>query len=74
MDISEILIWAGAALTIAGLTALIWCIVTVIRARRKGLADDAMRKKLRGVLAVNMAALMVSIFGLMAVILGIILR
>lgn len=73
MDIFDILIWAGAALTLAGLAALIWCILTVLRARRAGLPDDAMRARMRSVLAVNMSALALSTIGLMMVVVGIFL-
>lgn len=73
MDKFDILIWAGAALTMAGLAALVWCILTVTRARKTGMADEELRRKMRGVLAVNMAALAVSALGLMAVVTGILL-
>lgn len=73
MNVFEILIWAGAAITLAGLAALVWCIVTVARARRAGLDDEALRLKMRGVLVVNMAALAASTLGLMAVVVGIFL-
>ncbi|RJL18569.1 hypothetical protein [Paracoccus siganidrum] len=73
MSVFEILIWAGAAITLAGLAALVWCIVTVARARRAGLDDEALRLKMRGVLAVNMGALAASMLGLMAVVVGILL-
>lgn len=73
MSVFEILIWAGAAITLAGLAALVWCIVTVARARRAGLDDEALRQKMRGVLAVNMGALAASMLGLMAVVVGIFL-
>lgn len=74
MTIFEILIWGGAGLTLLGLAALIWCIITVSRARRAGLDDEALRAKMRGVLAVNMGALAASMLGLMAVVMGIMLN
>jgi hypothetical protein len=73
MNVFEIVIWAGAALTLAGLAALIWCILTVARARRAGLDDQALRIKMRGVIAVNMGALAASTIGLMLVVVGILL-
>lgn len=73
MDIFEVVVWAGAALTLAGLAALIWCIVTVARARRAGLDDEALRARMKSVLAVNMGALAASTLGLMMVVLGIFL-
>lgn len=73
MGLYDWIIWTGAALTLIGLGALIWCIWTVSRARRDGLDDTALRERMRGVLAVNMAALAASTIGLMMVVIGIIL-
>ncbi len=73
MTIFNLLIWSGAVLTLIGVGLLIWCILTVARARRAGLDDTALRERMRGVLAVNMAALGASMIGLMMVILGIVL-
>ncbi|MGA0615983.1 hypothetical protein [Paracoccus sp. KR1-242] len=70
MTIWDGLIWGGTVLTVAGLAALCWCILTAARARKLG-NDDAMRSVMRKVVAVNMAALAASVFGLMFVILGI---
>lgn len=67
------LVWGGAALTLLGLAALLWCIVTVIRIRRAGLDENTFRARMQGILAVNMGALVISALGLMAVVLGIIL-
>ncbi|WP_207100401.1 hypothetical protein [Paracoccus shandongensis] len=73
MTVFEGLIWGGAALTLAGVAALVWCIVTVARARRAGLDDAALRARMRPVLAVNMGALALSMMGLLLVITGIVL-
>lgn len=67
------LIWAGAALSLAGLAGLVWCIVHVWRARRADLSDEALREVVRKVVPLNMGALMLSVLGLMMVILGIFL-
>lgn len=69
----EILIWSGAAVSLAGLAGLVWCIIKVARARRAGLSDDDLRSAIQKVVALNMAALFVSVIGLMMVILGIFL-
>lgn len=69
----DILIWTGAAVSLLGLAGLIWCIVRVAKARRAKLADDEMRKVLSSVLPWNMAALFLSIIGLMLVVVGVIL-
>lgn len=73
MTIFDAMIWAGAALTLAGVAALVWCIVTVARARRAGLADEALRARMRLAVAVNMAALAASTLGLLLVVAGIFL-
>lgn len=73
MSLYDWIIWAGAALTLLGVGGIVWCIVTVTRARRQGLDDDALRARMRGVLAVNMGALAASVIGLMMVVIGIML-
>lgn len=67
----EIMIWAGAALTLLGLAGLIWCILQITRARRSGLGDEALRAEVQKVLPLNLGALAVSAIGLMLVIVGI---
>lgn len=73
MTVFDGLIWGGACLTMLGVALLGWCVVTVMRARRAGLDDAALKQKMRRVLAVNMAALGASTIGLMTVVLGILL-
>jgi len=65
------LIWTGAAVSGLGLCGLLWTIVVVARARRKGLDDAAMRAVVQRMIPLNMGALMLSVAGLMAVIVGI---
>ncbi|HHW34349.1 MAG TPA: hypothetical protein PKA35_07145 [Paracoccus solventivorans] len=74
MTIYDMLIWGGAVLTALGLAGILWCILAVTRARRAGLEDAAMRTTMQRVVAVNMGALAASVLGLMAVIMGIMLR
>ncbi|MGR3495670.1 hypothetical protein [Citreimonas sp.] len=69
----EWLIWTGAVLSVAGLAGLVWCIGVVLRARRKGLDDDALRDTVRRMVPVNMGALAASVLGLMMVIMGVFL-
>lgn len=73
MTLHDWMIWIGAALTLLGLGGLVWCIATVARARRAGVDDDALRHRMRRVLAVNMGALALSAIGLMTVVIGIML-
>lgn len=67
------LIWSGAALTVLGVAALLWCIWKVVASRRKSLPEAEMRAALQRIVALNMAALAVSGIGLMMVVVGIIL-
>ncbi|WP_299882167.1 hypothetical protein [uncultured Sulfitobacter sp.] len=72
-SVFDIVIWTGAALSLLGLVGLIWCIVTVSRAKRKKLPDAEMRDVLKRVLPLNLGALFLSVIGLMMVIVGIFL-
>ena len=67
------LIWTGAAVTLAGLGGLVWCILRVAAARRAGLDDAALRARLQAVVALNLGALLLSALGLMLVVAGILL-
>lgn len=67
----DLIIWGGAALSLAGLVGLIWCIVRVNAARKAGLTDDELRSAVQAVLPWNLGSLFLSILGLMMVILGI---
>jgi len=69
----EILIWAGAAISLVGVAGLIWCITLVARAKRENLSDEAMRNRLQSVLPLNLGALLLSAIGLMMVVIGIFL-
>lgn len=70
----EAMIWAGAAITLAGVVALGFIVVHVTRTRRSGLDEAAMRQQLQRAVAWNMGALFLSVIGLMLVIMGIALR
>ena len=67
----EWLIWMGAALSVAGLAGLIWCIVTIWRAKRAGLTDDALKDRVRRVIPLNMGALLLSVLGLILIVMGV---
>jgi hypothetical protein len=69
----DILIWIGAAVTALGFVGVVWSIVLVMRARRAGLDDAGMRKRLQRALPINVGALLLSVLGLMLVVLGIVL-
>lgn len=69
----DILIWSGAAISLAGIATLFYCIFRVVQAKRAGLSDSELKSRLKPIVAINIAALMVSALGLICVILGIIL-
>ncbi|UWQ51216.1 hypothetical protein K3722_07210 [Leisingera caerulea] len=69
----DLIVWAGAALSVAGLLGLVWCIIKVARARRQNLDDDALRAVVQSVLPYNLGALLLSVLGLMLVMVGIFL-
>lgn len=68
------LIWTGAAVSLAGLAGIIGCVVAVLRAKRRKLDDAAMRVRLQKVVIWNLGSLMISAFGLTMVVVGILLR
>ncbi len=69
----ELLIWSGAATTLIGIAVLIWCIATVLGARRTAVTDAELRERLRRVLPVNLGALFCSVIGLILVVVGVLL-
>lgn len=69
----EILIWIGALLALLGLAGVIWSIVQVVRARRAGLDDAALRARMQKALPVNLGAFLLSMLGLMCVLVGVLL-
>ena len=69
----DLLIWIGSILSILGLIGLLWCIKTVIKAKKLADSDEELRASLQKVVPLNMAALFLSAICLMLVILGIML-
>ncbi|MGB3314894.1 MAG: hypothetical protein WBB85_10810 [Albidovulum sp.] len=69
----DLLIWIGTLVTLAGLAALVWCILGVNRARKAGLPDAELRARLQRAVTLNLGALLLSALGLMMVVVGIVL-
>lgn len=69
----EILIWIGAAISLAGVATLLLCVFKAFQAKRAGLPDAELKERLKSVVTLNLAALMVSALGLICVIVGILL-
>ena len=70
-SIFEMIIWAGASVSVIGLLGIVWCIIRVARARRADLAEDEMQATLQSVIPINLCALFLSVIGLMMVGVGI---
>jgi heme exporter protein D len=68
-----VLIWIGAGLTLLGVLGLVWSAVIVVRARRAGLDEAALRARMGQALPLNVGALLLSLLGLMCVVVGVIL-
>ncbi|WFE73726.1 hypothetical protein [Roseinatronobacter sp. S2] len=69
----EYLIWTGALISVAGIAGLVWCIVYVMKLRKAGLDETAMRARMQKAVMINFAALAVSTLGLMMVVVGVFL-
>lgn len=69
----ELLVWAGAVVSLAGVIGLVWCILYVLKLRRAALDETSMRAKMHKAVLVNFAALAISTLGLMMVVAGIFL-
>ncbi len=61
----------GSVVTMLGLAGLFFCIFRVARAKRAGLSDEELSQTLQSTVALNLAALCLSAFGLIMVIVGI---
>lgn len=69
----EWLIGGGATISFFGLCGIVWSILSVWRAKRANLDDEALRAAVQKMVPINMASLFASVLGLMAVAVGIFL-
>ncbi|MFU8897757.1 hypothetical protein LY56_00108 [Roseinatronobacter thiooxidans] len=69
----DALIWIGAAISLAGVAGLGWCIVYVMKLRKQVLDDTEMRARMQKAVIMNFGALAISTLGLMMVVVGIFL-
>lgn len=69
----EVLVWVGAAISLAGLIGLLGCIAKVALAKRKNLSDEELRAEVQKVIPYNMGALLLSVLGLICVMVGLFL-
>ncbi|MEM9145485.1 MAG: hypothetical protein AAGC57_04740 [Pseudomonadota bacterium] len=64
------LLWIGAALVVAGLGALGWCIREALRLKRADLTPDQAKTRMRLLVAVNAAAVGGAFLGLALMLAG----
>ncbi len=67
------LIYIGAAISVLGLVGLVASALKVLKAKRAGLDDDALKAVVQGAMTLNMGALALSTIGLMMVVTGVFL-
>lgn len=67
------LIIIGTVIALAGLAGLVVSALRVIRARRAGLDDAALKQAVQSAMVLNMGAFALSALGLMMVVVGVIL-
>ena len=67
------LIIIGTTVSVLGLAGLVASAVKVLKARRAGLDDAALKAAVQGAMTLNFGALMLSAFGLILVVVGVIL-
>lgn len=69
----EWLIIIGAIIAGIGLVGLVLSMMRVVKAKRAGLDDAALKQAVAGALPLNLGAFALSAFGLMMVVVGVIL-
>ena len=67
------LILGGSFISLVGLAGLINCIFKVLNAKKSALNEDELKAVVRNTLPMNLASLFLSVLGLMAVVIGILL-
>ena len=67
------LILGGSFISLVGLGGLINCIFKVMNAKKSALNEDELKAVVRNTLPMNLASLFLSVLGLMAVVIGILL-
>jgi len=68
-----ILIYIGVALAVIGVLGFGYCIVLAFKIRREGAEAIDIKSRMQRLAAMNMAALSISVFGLIMVIMGMVL-
>jgi len=69
----QLLLWAGAGVTMIGVIGLMWTAITTNQLRQSRVPDAEMRRALQKGALRNMVALFIAALGLMMVVIGILL-
>lgn len=67
------MIWIGALVSLLGLGGVVYSIVTVTRAKRANLSDEALRAKVGAMMPINLGSFFAAMLGLMMVLVGVLL-
>ena len=68
-----VLIWSGTFISLIGVAGLTNCIVKVVKAKKSDLTEDELKTVVKNTLPMNLGSLFLSVLGLMAVVVGILL-
>lgn len=68
-----LVIWSGAVTSLIGLAGLMVCIFRVMKAKKSTADEHELRAAVRDILPLNLGSLFLSVLGLMAVVVGILL-
>jgi hypothetical protein len=68
-----ILIWGGALLSLFGLIGLLFSMYKVAKAKKNNTSDQELRDSIKAAMPLNLAALFVSVLGLISVIIGVLM-
>jgi len=69
----EVLVWAGAAMALAGFAGVLWCLAQAMKLRRAALRGDDPSAELRRLVSLNLASVAVAFLGLGVMIVGAVL-
>ena len=68
-----LVIWSGAVISLIGLAGLMVCIFRVMKAKKLMTDEHELRVVVKNILPLNLGSLFLSVLGLMAVVVGILL-
>ena len=68
-----ILIWGGAAISIVGLTGLLFSMYKVASAKKNITSEEDLRVSIQAAMPINLASLFLSVLGLMSVTIGVLI-